>query len=57
MRPTILMAISILLGLASVVMTYSCFEIQEKKFMVLAQSIEDAIQMIDDNIHFEHKEE
>lgn len=47
----------IFMGLANMVLTYSCFEIEQKEYRHVQQAIFDAINMIDDNLQFEHKEE
>ena len=57
MKMKILISVIIFMAIANMVMTYSCFEIQEKEYRQVAQAVEDAIAMIDDNIHFEHPEE
>lgn len=56
-KTRVLVAVGIFISLANVVMTYSCFEIQEHQFMHVQQAVYDAINMIDDNLQFEHKEE
>lgn len=56
-KTRVLIAISIFIGLANIVMTYSCFEIQEKQYKAVAFQVSEAINMIDDNLKFEHEEE
>ncbi len=56
-KTKLMLFICVFLGFANLVLTYSCFEIQEKQFRQIAWSVADTINMIDENINFEHKEE
>ena len=55
-KTRVLIAISIFIGLADIVMTYSCFEIQQKQYNSVAFAVSEAINMIDENMEFEHKD-
>lgn len=57
MRKSTILAVAIIfMGLANMVMTYSCFEIQQKQYNSVAFAVSEAINMIDDNMSFEHKD-
>lgn len=56
-KTRVLIAISIFIGLANIVMTYSCFEIQQKQYNDVVFQVSEAINMINDNMDFERKDD
>lgn len=56
-KTRVLIGMGIFIGLANIVMTYSCFEIQQKQYNDVVFQVSEAINMINDNMDFERKDD